>query len=114
MRRLEDAAEQESAEDFLSSLYAVRVEPGEYEGESRGGGVKRFTLSPGDTAPSAKRIAVSLEEEIVVLPVEEKVQESMKVILSTERPSNEDPLQVVHREMISNKIKPSCFDRKVL
>ena len=98
----------------MSSLYAVRVEPGEYEGESRGGGMKRFTVSPEDTAPSAKRIAVSLEDESVVLPVEEKVQESMKVILFTERPSNEDPLQVVHREMISNKIKPSCFDRKVL
>ena len=98
----------------MSSLYAVRVEPGEYEGENRRGGMKRFALSPGDTAPSAKRIAVSLEDEIVVLPVEEEVQESMKVILSTERPSNEDPLQVVYHEMISNKIKPSCSDRKVL
>ena len=97
----------------MSCLYAVRVASGEDEGKNRRGGMKRFTVSPGDTAPSAKRIAVSLEEEIVVLPVEEKVQESMKVILSTERPSNEDPLQVVHREMISNKIKPSCFDRKV-
>ena len=98
----------------MSCLYAVRVEPGEYEGESRGEGVKRFTVSPGDTAPLAKRIAVSLEEEIVVLPVEEEVQDNMKVILSTERPSNEDPLQMVHHEMISNKIKPSCFNRKVL